>query len=366
MIESFKTIPLWNNDVPESIGRGTLHEPHITVHLPPLEAANGCGVLVAPGGGYRILASDHEGLQVARAFNRRGIAAFVLKYRVGTAYSSRVSLLDGQRAIRLIRHHSNKFGTSKLGMLGFSAGGHITAAVGTAPPYLESNTGDSIDQESARPDFLVLVYAVTNGIVRGRKADEYTPPDTKVNYNTPPTFLLLTHEDSIVPPEQSQIFYNELHKHRIPAEMHIFGRGEHGIGLGTGDPNSVVWFELLNNWIRRLGFLTQKKRLSVSGRLTLNAKDPGYVWLTFEPTDVNAPPAVARFDQLAGGKFEIGADRGPTEGVHTVTVRHISNKHPQDATGLYTLEDERIYQDKIEVLPNEPMVIRLNESHRIV
>lgn len=366
MTDNFETISLWKNDVPESTGQGTLHEPHITVHLPPKELANGCGVLVAPGGGYRILASDHEGLQVAQAFNRRGIAAFVLKYRVGTTYSSAVSLLDGQRAVRLVRHRSKQFGLSSLGMLGFSAGGHLSANVATTRPQIGIETGDSIDRESSRPNFLVLVYAVTNGIVRGRKADEYRPTDTRVDSSTPPTFLVHTHEDSIVPTEQSQIFYDALHKHGVPAEMHIFGKGEHGIGLGTGDPNSVVWFELLNNWLRRSGFLTQKKRLSLEGQLTLNGKDPGYVWLTLEPTDVNAPPAVARIDHTARGKFELEANRGPTEGEHTVTVRHISNKQTQDASGSYTLEDERIYRDTIAVYPGKPIVVQLSEENRVV
>ena len=360
-----ETIPLWDGNVPEAIDQGPLHEPHITVHMAPTENANGCGVLIAPGGGYRILASDHEGLQVARAFNRRGIAAFVLKYRVAPTYSSAVSLLDGQRAIRVIRQNSTKFGVSKLGMLGFSAGGHLTAAVGTATPNKDRNGRDSIDRESSRPDFLVLAYAVTNGIVRGRKADEYFPTDTKVDSNTPPTFLMHTHEDSIVPTEQSQIFYRELHKHGVPAEMHIFGSGAHGIGLGTGDPDSSAWFGLLNSWLRRNGFLTSKQRILVNGELTLNGEVPGSVWLTLEPKDTNAPPVVTRFDQSAKGKFEFDADRGLVEGDHTVTVRLISDKYPQDATGLYTLEDERIYRDLLEIAPNKPIALRLTEKHRL-
>lgn len=361
----YETIPLWDKSVPEAIDSGTLHEPHITIHLAPRETACGCGILIVPGGGYRILASDHEGLQVAHALNRRGISAFVLKYRVAPTYSSAISLLDGQRAIRVIRSDSKKFGISKLGMLGFSAGGHLTAAVGTAHPNKDSNIRDSIDSESSRPDFLVLLYAVTNGIVRGRKADEYTPTNTKVDSNTPPTFLMHTHEDSIVPTEQSQIFYHELHKHRVPAEMHIFGSGAHGIGLGTGDPDSSTWFELLNKWLRRNGFLTTKKRLSVNGNLTLNDEIPDSVWLTLEPKDGFAPPAVTRLDQSSEGKFEIDAVRGPVEGEHTVTVRLISRKYPQDATGVYTIEDERVYRYMVEVVEDNPLVIRITEEHCI-
>ena len=360
-----ETIPLWDKLVPEAVDQGTLHEPHMTVHLAPQESANGCAVLIAPGGGYRILASDHEGLQVAHAFNRRGISAFVLKYRVAPTYSSAVSLLDGQRAIRMVRHRFKNLGISRLGMLGFSAGGHLTAAVGTSTPNDRCNTRDAIDSESSRPDFLVLVYAVTNGVVRGRKANEYTPTNTKVDSNTPPTFLMHTHEDTIVPTEQSQIFYQELHKHSIPAEMHIFGSGAHGIGLGTGDPDSSAWFELLNSWLRRNGFLTSKKRVLVRGELTLNGEVPGSVWITFEPKDANAPPAVTRIDQSTGGKYEIDAVQGPVEGEHSVTVRLISRKYPQDATGRYTIEDEQVYRDTVEVVADNPLDIRITEAHRI-
>ena len=123
---------LWNEQVPEAKGNSSLDNPTLTLHLPKEGEANGCGVIIAPGGGYRILASDHEGLQVANELNALGITAFVLKYRVGPTYSSRVSLLDGQRAVRKARVLGSVLGLHSIGFLGFSAGGHLTVAVGTA------------------------------------------------------------------------------------------------------------------------------------------------------------------------------------------------------------------------------------------
>lgn len=123
---------LWpKGEVPEAQGTGALDQPALTIHLPSPESANGCGVIVNPGGGYHVLAADHEGLQVARELNRRGIAAFVLRYRLLPTYQPATALLDGKRAVRYVRHHAKIFGIDphRIGMLGFSAGGHLTAAV---------------------------------------------------------------------------------------------------------------------------------------------------------------------------------------------------------------------------------------------
>lgn len=363
-MKQYQSIPLWEGEVPASEGMGPLHEPCITVHQPSALIATGCGVLIAPGGGYRILASDHEGLQVAQAFNEIGIAAFVLRYRVAPTYSSEVSLLDGQRAMRLLRFRSKEFGISRLGMLGFSAGGHLTAAVGTNPWFIDGQCADSIDETSARPDFLALCYAVTNGVVRGRKADEYTPTDTRVSAETPPTFLMHTHQDEIVPPEQSVIFYNALHKHRVPAEMHVFGTGEHGVGLASGDPDTKLWILLLHNWIRRLGFLTTKQRIELSGQVLIDGYSPSSVWLTLEPKDSNAPPTRIRLDPTSKGQFRIPIDNGPTSGPHVATVRHLSSKFPNDATGEYTLEKEVVYSLEVDVAANTHLDLTVFDRHR--
>ena len=168
------TLPLWVGSAPHALGTGPLHEPQLSIHLPPDELANGCAVIVNPGGGYRILASDHEGLQVARWLNQRGIAAFVLRYRVGPDYPTSISLMDGQRAVRLIRSRAESFNidADRIGMLGFSAGGHLALAVATTGDDGQAQARDPIDRYGSRINFSIPVYAVSNGARRGRKADE--------------------------------------------------------------------------------------------------------------------------------------------------------------------------------------------------
>ena len=156
---------LWPAGAPGAEGRESTDMPSISVHLPQPAKAIGTGIVINPGGGYRTLASDHEGLQVARWLNRQGIAAFVLKYRIGPKYTTETSLLDGLRAVRLVRANAGKLGISptRLGMLGFSAGGHLVTAVGTRYDAGLASSADPVERVSSRPDFLVPVYAVTSG-----------------------------------------------------------------------------------------------------------------------------------------------------------------------------------------------------------
>lgn len=326
-----------------TIAASPADQPAISVHLPPPELACGTGIIVCPGGGYRSLASDHEGLQVARWLNRLGIAAFVLRYRLGPRYHSSVSLLDGQRAIRSVRHQAAAFGISpqRIGMLGFSAGGHLTVACGTGFDAGDAAANDPIERESARPDFLVPVYAVVNGAVRGRKADEYTAADTQVSAATPPTFLMHTHQDAVVSAEQSLLFYRACLAAGVPAELHVFGHGEHGVGLASGDPDVAHWTALLHRWLRRNGLLTGRSRVAVAGQLRVDGAAPGMAWITLIPRDPNAPIARIRTDRGADGHFSIARDQGPVPGVHRVQVQLISAQHPYGQDGAYSLGDAR-------------------------
>ena len=241
--------------------------PQLTVHLAAIP--NGCGVIVCPGGGYRTLASDHEGLQVAQWLNSVGIHAFVLRYRLGPRNPSSVSKLDGQRAVRLVRYHAAALGLdpTRLGMLGFSAGGHLALATALASdePAPDSLV-DDIDRQDCRPNFLVPVYAVTNGAKRGRKADEYLPMDTQVSVNSPPTYIVHNHQDSVVPASQSTLLYDALLAAYVPAELHIFNFGDHGLGLNRGtdakNPTLTTWGELLLQWLARHEFLLDKVKHS--------------------------------------------------------------------------------------------------------
>ena len=360
-------IPLWPDGAPGALGGLDIDRPQLTVHLPSRGTATGAGIIVNPGGGYRILASDHEGLQVARWLNRRGIAAFVLRYRVGERYHSSVSLLDGLRAVRLARQRAGEFGIAadRLGMLGFSAGGHLTVAVGTQWDRGDADAADPVERESSRPDFLVPVYAVTNGVLRGRKADEYTPADVNVSAETPPTFLVHTHEDVIVPAHQSTLFYDALRSVGVQAELHVYGYGEHGTGIAPGDPDFNAWPVLLVNWMRRSGFLTARPRQRVLGQVTLDGAAMGMAWVTLEPLDRNAPLARTRTSKGDGGKFTIPASHGVVPGPHRITVHHVSEQYPHANTGVYTLDDAVRYDVGTREITDEALIIELASRDKV-
>lgn len=231
----------------------------------------------------------------------------------------------------------------RVGMLGFSAGGHLTLAVGTSDLQKQPDAEDSIDRASSVPSFLVSVYGVSNGEVRGRKASEYLATDTKVNARTPPTFLMHTHEDDIVSSEQSTLFYNALRRARIPAEMHVFGYGEHGVGLASGDPDTSEWFPLLVKWMRRCGFLTDARRVAIDQPLPIHdtIEHPlGMYWVTFIPDDPNAPVARVRLDPSSAEILKIPSSHGPVAGRHTLELRRISHTWPYDAVGEYQVIDK--------------------------
>jgi acetyl esterase/lipase len=357
-------IALWPGDAPTAVGKDLLDQPMLTVHLPDKARANGAGVIVNPGGGYRILASDHEGLQVARWLNRLGIAAFVLRYRVGPTYHSSVSLLDGLRAVRHVRANAPTYRIDgqRIGMLGFSAGGHLAAAVGTSWDLGDDGADDPVERESSRPDFIVPIYAVTNGQKRGRKADEYTPADEKVTPESSPAFIVHTHEDTIVPATQATLFYDALLAHGVAAELHIFNDGEHGLGLMPGDPDVQHWTDLLHRWMRRRGFLTSAPRTNVTGTIRLDGRSMGMVWITLLPDEPNHPIARVRINRASEGEFSIEASRGPVPGPHTLQVHHVSEQYPHVATGIYTLEDSRVHERRVDVAPGEHLELILTEG----
>ena len=348
---STTNIRLWAGAAPESLGGEMIDQPMLSVHL--AESGNGCGVIVCPGGGYRSLASDHEGLQVACWLNAQGIHAFVLRYRLGPKYHSSVSLLDGLRAMRLVRFHAHKLqlDPTRLGMLGFSAGGHLALAVATHDSSVAKRgaAADPIDEVSSRPDFVVPVYAVTNGAVRGRKADEYAPTDTAVTATTPPVFIMHTHQDSVVPASQSTLIYNALLKAGVPAELHIFNQGDHGLGLAVDDPDVGHWPKLLQAWLRRHCFLTDKKRLAVNGQLLVEGAPLGIAAVTFTPKSENYPHAHTRLNNVGGGTFVMPESHGPVAGQYVVKVHLLSNQYPPATTGQYTLAQPQVYQGTVDL-----------------
>ena len=267
-----RTVPLWTGDAPGSLGSEDRDRPTLTIYVPrdPLPTA----VIVCPGGGYGALADNHEGRQVANWLNSMGVAAFVLKYRLGPRYHHPVELGDAQRAIRMVRAQAKEFGVApdRIGIMGFSAGGHLTSSAGTHFDAGKADAPDPIDRVSSRPDFLILGYPVISfttpythkGSLKNLLGDNPDPTlveslssELQVTDQTPPTFLFHTNEDSGVPAENSVLFYLALRKHNVPAEMHIFEKGPHGVGLALRDPALSVWPTLLANWFRTRGLLAK-------------------------------------------------------------------------------------------------------------
>lgn len=267
-------IPLWDTGAPGALGDGDADRPTLTIHRAS-RGAVGTGIVVAPGGGYGALAMDHEGRQVAALFNAMGVSAFVLKYRLGPRYRHPTQLGDAQRAIRTVRARAEEFGVAsdRIGMMGFSAGGHLTATAGTHFDQGKPDAQDPVERASSRPDFLILAYPVISfdpaithrGSLRNLLGENPDPKlveglsnDLQVTAQTPPTFLFHTTADTGVPVENSVRFYLALRKAKVPAEMHAFENGPHGVGLALGDPALSVWPTLLSNWLRGRGLLTKQ------------------------------------------------------------------------------------------------------------
>ena len=269
------TVLLWPNGAPGALGNEDSDKPALTIFLPVKNQANDTGVIVCPGGSYAALASNHEGRQVANWLNSLGVAAFVLKYRLGPRYHHPIELGDAQRAIRLVRAHAAEYGiaTDRVGIMGFSAGGHLAATIGTHFDDGSTTDSDPVQRQGSRPDFLVLGYPVISfttlythqGSLHNLLGDSPDPKlmqslseELQVTAQTPPTFLFHTTEDKTVPVENSVLFYLALRKAGVAAEMHIFERGPHGVGLALRDPALAMWPELLANWFRLHGLLAPR------------------------------------------------------------------------------------------------------------
>jgi len=269
-----QTFPLWEHGAPGALGSGDQDTPTVTVY-PALDGTRtGTAILIAPGGSYRMLALNHEGRQFANFFNGMNVTAFVLKYRLGPRYHHPIELGDVQRAIRWVRAHSEQygFGPDRVGLLGFSAGGHLASTAATHFDLGKSNATDPIDRLSCRPDFLILAYPVITMLppdaheesvsnLLGKNAStelrKQLSNQLNVTPQTPPTFLLSTSEDTVVAPENTVEFYLALRKAGVPAEMHVFEKGPHGVGLDLEDPVLGTWPMLLTNWLRERGLLSK-------------------------------------------------------------------------------------------------------------
>jgi len=272
LMQEPQTILLWPNGAPGAQGADDRDKPALTIYMPPNTSGPMTAVIIAPGGSYARLSMNNEGRAPANYLNALGIAAFVLRYRLGPQYRHPIELGDAQRAIRTVRARASEWhiAPDRIGIMGFSAGGHLASSASTHFDKGSADAADPIDRVSSRPDFAVLGYPVISFIEpwshQGSKTNllgEHPDPalartlssDTQVTASTPPAFIYHTNADTVVPVENAVAYFLALRKAGVPAEMHVFKDGPHGTGLGMNDPALAEWPRLLANWLRASGFL---------------------------------------------------------------------------------------------------------------
>ena len=283
-----KEIPLWETSIPGEIKSDAVKEystgeiesenllrihqvinPTIRTYLAPKDKANGAAVLICPGGGYKILAIDHEGYQIAEWLNNLGISAFVLKYRLPDERimkdQSIGPLQDAQRAIRLIRNNAQKWKINprKIGVMGFSAGGHLAASLST---HYDTKIYEDQSGLSARPDFSILIYPVISlqehlthggsklnllGNSPQKEEVDFFSNELHIDTNTPPTLLIHSLDDKAVSVDNSMTYFKELKKNKINSELHIFSDGGHGYGMGKSGSHSL-WTKNAEYWFTQI------------------------------------------------------------------------------------------------------------------
>lgn len=287
LLAQHKVLPLWDDDPPNYRETGevtiwdtadivrvsNVQKPDIAIFLPSKKNATGEAMVICPGGGYHILAYDWEGIDIARWLNSKGIAAFVLKYRLPVSKSNIVAhespLLDAQRAMRLVRFNAEKWNIdpAKIGIMGFSAGGHLASTLSTHFDEGDPKSQDPVEQLSCRPDFSVLVYPVisfksdfthrgSSEAMLGKDPDpallEYYSNELQVKDQTPPAILIHSGDDRAVPVENSIVYYEALQAHQIISELHIYPYGGHGYSLAVGKGHISTWTDRVIDWIRYL------------------------------------------------------------------------------------------------------------------
>jgi len=250
---------------------GLVQMPDIAVFLPSKKSRTGEAVIICPGGGYHRLSYDWEGEDVAKFWNSKGIAAIVLKYRLPVSKAQaepwKSPLMDAKRAMRMVRYHAPEWGIDphRIGIMGFSAGGHLASSLSTHFDTGDPGAQDPIERVSSRPDFAILVYPVitftgdfqhsgSRKALVGENVElmEYFSSELQVTPETPPTFLVHAADDRGVPPENSIVYFQALQKNKVPVEMHIYPQGGHGFSLGIGKGHLAEWPERAYVWLESL------------------------------------------------------------------------------------------------------------------
>ena len=271
------TVVLWPEGAPGAVGKEDEDVPTLTIYKPAGPQNTGTAIVICPGGGYHGLAMDHEGHQVARLITSRGLTGVILKYRLGSRYHHPAMQQDVLQAIRWTRFHAAELNVKpdRIGIMGFSAGGHLASTAATLFDTGDASAATPLGKTSSRPDFAILVYpviAMGEGFTHKGSQENLlgaNPPadlirklstEKQVTSNTPPTFLFHTSADDGVLAENSIQFYRALRKAGVPAELHIYEQGPHGVGLAPNDPVLRTWPERLFDWLGGRGLLTPDKK----------------------------------------------------------------------------------------------------------
>ncbi len=282
-----QVLPLWEGDPPNYRETGevtiwdtsdivrvrNVQKPDIAIFLPSKKNASGEAVVICPGGGYHILAYDLEGSDIARWLNSKGIAAFVLKYRLPGSSNNIVPelspLMDAQRALRMVRANANKWNVDpgKIGIMGFSAGGHLASTLSTHYDAGDKDSPDPVEQISCRPDFSILIYPVisfsddvthrgSRTSLLGENPDpklvEYYSNELQITEDTPPAILIHSADDAAVPVQNSLLYYDAIRKNSHQSELHVYPYGGHGYSLAIGEGHLSSWPDRVIDWIRYL------------------------------------------------------------------------------------------------------------------
>lgn len=258
-------IRLWEGDAPNANGKEVIDIPTLTPFTAPKEKATGAAIVVLPGGGYRALSDVKEGSAVAEYLNSIGVTAFVLKYRLGPKYGQPNQLLDASRAMRMVRSRAKEWGidANRIGILGFSAGGHLASTLAMHFDSGNPNAAEELEKVSSRPDLQVLIYPVITmgefthkgsklNLLGENPSEELVKKysnELQVTKETPPAFIVHGLDDKTVPIENSLQYVQALRKNGVPFEFHLYEKGAHGFGLAPTDPILSTWKDRMKDWL---------------------------------------------------------------------------------------------------------------------
>lgn len=327
-------ILLWPEGAPGATGNSDEDKPAIIPFIPDQSIRNGAAVLVIPGGGFTLRATDHEGVLVAQWFKKQGITAFLLRYRLKPLYTRNEWKMDGHRAMQFIRSHAKDYHISpnRIGAIGFSAGATLSADMSFNPISTNDDATDVLEPFSSKPDFLILAYG-----------SEELPSDITPDMaaQLPPTFMFCTAEDMGHMTDMIAL-YDKLLEANVPAEAHFFGKGEHGVGFALGDPVLGEWPNLLHRWLLVNGFMTDQQLSAFSGIVKLDGTPliRGMVILT-PIENPNLPSKVIYITNTGTGplgQFSIPSNQGLVAGKYKVEVRQDAKRWLSNSRNPVTIK----------------------------